>query len=79
MSEQEMAALGVVAATVVLFIRASIRRRRHPAWSRPSGCGCSSGSLGTPQTTVLTGRKGERPRVIVRSSEGKLAGKAGMQ
>ena len=65
MDWQQTTALGIVAVTAGAMWAGWRRRRRAGA----SGCGCGGcgGSSSAPrETTVLRGRKGERPEWVVR-------------
>ncbi len=63
MDWQQTGALLIVATTVLAF--AWVRIRRHRVNSSHCGCGGKT-SNETPPGTVLRGRKGERPQLIVK-------------
>ncbi|HAV63594.1 MAG TPA: hypothetical protein DCY13_14665 [Verrucomicrobiales bacterium] len=65
MDWQEIVALAVVVLTVALFVRAAVRHRRRRGIE--GSCHCAGGaSGGLPVSTVLRGRKGERPQLVVK-------------
>jgi hypothetical protein len=64
MDWQQPAALAVVAATAALIAWRRLRPRRLD-FHRETGCGCGSPSGPRPPSVCVTGRRGERPRVIV--------------
>jgi hypothetical protein len=66
MDWQKIAALGVVAATVGLFLRAKLRRRRF-SFEHSTHCGCSTaGASGAGTSIVFSARKGGRAKIIVK-------------
>ncbi|MBX3731593.1 MAG: hypothetical protein KF791_03255 [Verrucomicrobiae bacterium] len=63
MDWQEPAALAVVAATLLTLGWRWMRARR-PGFHRRTGCGCDS--VGTrPPGVLVSGRRGEAPRILV--------------
>ena len=65
MDWQQAATWGIIAVTAGLFLRKLLRRRK-PFPAGGEGCGCSGGA-GSKSSIVVCGRKGERPRVIVKA------------
>lgn len=66
MDWQQVASLLVVGTTGALFLRQKLRRRKFD-FKRDTHCGCSSREP-SPQKIVFTARKGERSRILVKSS-----------
>lgn len=64
MDWQQIAALMIVAATAVLFVRAKMRRTKSKL-PCDSQCGCSGSSAPGP-SVIYRARKGERPEIIVK-------------
>lgn len=65
MDWQQIGALAIVGITVILFAWRLLRRRSNSQLAKH--CDCADGAAGeTPPSTVLRGRRGERPRMIVR-------------
>ncbi len=65
MDWQAAATWAIIAITVGLFLRRLVRRRGAlPAGG--GGCGCAGGA-GNKSSIVVCGKKGERPRVIVKA------------
>jgi hypothetical protein len=65
MDWQQTAALVIVGATAVFFLRARFRRRKF-SFERDTHCGCSSQSA--PGASILYhARKGERPQIVIRT------------
>ncbi|MFO1461534.1 MAG: hypothetical protein U1G08_19290 [Verrucomicrobiota bacterium] len=64
MDWQQPAALAVVIATAGWLAWRRMRPRRFD-FHRETGCGCGSTGGPKPPTVCVTGRRGERPRVIV--------------
>ena len=64
MDWQQIAALGVVAATVGLMAWRYFRPRRLD-FHRTTGCGC--GSTSTPTGLIVRGRRGEAPQIIFKT------------
>jgi hypothetical protein len=68
MDWQKIAALGVVAATAGLFLRAKLRRRKF-SFEHDTHCGCSAGSsAGSKTSIVFSARKGGRSRIIMKAN-----------
>ncbi len=66
MDWQKIAALGVVAATAGLFLRAKLRRRKF-SFEHDTHCGCSTaGTVGAGTSIVFSARKGGRAKIIVK-------------
>lgn len=66
MDWQQAVTLLIVAITAGLFLRRAFRRRKF-AFDRDTACGCSAATSGSRGGSIkVCGRKGERPRVIVR-------------
>jgi hypothetical protein len=67
MDWQKFAALGVVAATAGLFLRAKLRRRKF-SFEHDTHCGCASADpAGAKTSIVFSARKGERARIIFKN------------
>jgi hypothetical protein len=67
MDWQKIAALGVVAATAVFFLRAKLRRRKF-SFEHDTHCGCSTaGAAGANTSIIFSARKGERAKIIVKN------------
>ncbi len=69
---QETVALLIVGMTAAGFVAMAVRRRRQKSWERSGPCGCPAqghGSLGTPMKVVVSGRRGEAARVVVKPVE----------
>jgi hypothetical protein len=68
MDWQQIAALGVVAATAGLFLRAKLRRRKF-SFEHNTHCGCAAtGAAGSKTSIVFSARKGERARIIMKNT-----------
>ena len=65
MDWQAVATWVIIAITAGLFLR-RLRRRRGPLPAGGGGCGCAGGA-GNKSSIVVCGKKGERPRVIVKA------------
>jgi len=65
MDWQQAAALGVVALTLGLIAWRRFRPHRFN-FHRDTGCGCSSAT--NPPGLVVHGRRGEKPKITVKSS-----------
>ena len=61
---QQIAALGVVGVTVTLMAWRLFRPRRLD-FRKTTGCGC--GSTPHPVGLVITGRRGETPRILLKT------------
>jgi hypothetical protein len=68
MDWQEIIALGIVALTAALFVLARWRRRRTAKLPCDAGCGCGSAVTPPRESVIYHARKGERPRIIVKSN-----------
>jgi hypothetical protein len=67
MDWQKFAALGVVAVTAGIFLRAKLRRRKF-SFEHNTHCGCSAtGVAGSKASIVFSARKGERAKIIVKN------------
>ena len=67
MDWQKMAALGVVAATAGLFLRAKLRPRKF-SFERDTHCGCSAThAAGAKTSIVFSARKGARAKIILKN------------
>ncbi|MBI3868847.1 MAG: hypothetical protein HY299_09980 [Verrucomicrobia bacterium] len=66
MDGQEESALVVVAITAAWFLVAAWRRRRVQGFKRATGCGCGEASGSRGASVLISGRKGEKPRILVR-------------
>jgi len=67
MGWQEFTALAIVFVTALAFAWNFFRPRPLP-FQRHGSCGCSgASSIGPRQSIVLHGRKGERPKVLVKA------------
>lgn len=64
MDWQQPVALGVVVVTAGLIVWRWVRPRPWD-FHRETGCGCGSSSGSKPPSVLVTGRRGERPRVTV--------------
>jgi hypothetical protein len=67
MDWQQIAALGVVALTAGLFVRAKLRRRKF-SFERHTHCGCAAGGSRRQESIVFSARKGGRARIIMKTS-----------
>jgi hypothetical protein len=66
MDWQQFAALGVVAVTAGLFLRAKLRPHKF-SFVRDTHCGCSApGAAGDKTSILFSARKGRRSRIIMR-------------
>jgi len=66
MDWQQVASLGVVAATAAVFAWGKLHRRKSH-FARDTHCGCSSAGQPAPgNSIVFHARKGGRPRVLVK-------------
>lgn len=63
MDWQQPAALAVVTITAGVLLWQWVRPRRMN-FQRRTGCGCA-GSAGRPPSVCVTGRRGERPQILV--------------
>jgi len=61
---QQIAALGVVSVTALMFLVARLRRRKF-SFARGTHCGCTQPAAAA--TIRFHARKGERPTVVVRA------------
>jgi hypothetical protein len=67
MDWQKFAALGVVAVTAGIFLRAKLRRRKF-SFEHDTHCGCSAtGAAGSKSSIVFSARKGERAKITVKN------------
>lgn len=66
MNWQTPVALGVVALTVAIVLWRRLRPRKFN-FHRDTGCGCSAPGV-RPPNVVVEGRRGERPKVTVKSA-----------
>jgi hypothetical protein len=64
MDWQQAAALSIVAATALVFVMARLRRRKF-SFGRDTHCGCSQSPA--TGTILFHARKGERPKIVVRT------------
>jgi hypothetical protein len=62
---QQAVALSIVAVTAGLFLRARLRPRKF-SFERDTHCGCAS-QTASQNSIVFHARKGERPRIVVKS------------
>jgi hypothetical protein len=68
MDWQQIAALGVVAATAGLFLRLKLRRRKF-SFEHDTPCGCAAGSpAGAKASIVFSARKGGRAKIIMKAN-----------
>jgi hypothetical protein len=68
MDWQKIAALGVVAATAIFFLRAKLRRRKF-SFEHDTHCGCSTGGPASARTSIIfSARKGERAKIIMKNN-----------
>jgi hypothetical protein len=68
MDWQQIAALGVVAATAGLFLRMKLRGRKL-SFEHQTHCGCAAGSrAGSRASIVFSARKGERAKIIMKAN-----------
>jgi len=68
MDWQKIVALGVVAATAGLFLRAKLRRRKF-SFEHDTHCGCSTaGAAGAKTSIVFSARKGQRAKIIMKNT-----------
>jgi hypothetical protein len=65
MNWQTPAALGIVALTAAIWLWRRLRSRRFD-FHRDTGCGCSAPGV-RPPNVLITGKRGERPQVTVKS------------
>ena len=65
MDWQAAATWAIIAITAGVFLRKLVKRR-GPFPAGGGGCGCAGGA-GNKSSIVVCGRKGERPRVIVKA------------
>jgi hypothetical protein len=66
MDWQQIAALGIVGVTALIFVSAQFRPRKFN-FQRDTHCGCGSGSGSIPKSSIVFhARKGERPRVTLK-------------
>ncbi|MBI1839425.1 MAG: hypothetical protein HYR88_01040 [Verrucomicrobia bacterium] len=56
----------MVAITAAWFLVAAWRRRRVQGFKRATGCGCGEASGSRGASVLISGRKGEKPRILVR-------------
>jgi hypothetical protein len=67
MDWQQMAALGLVAATAGLFLWAKLRRRKF-SFEHNTHCGCATGGpAGARTSIVFSARKDGRAKIIVKN------------
>jgi hypothetical protein len=68
MDWQKIAALGVVAATAVFFLRAKLRRRKF-SFEHDTHCGCSPAGAADARTSIIfSARRGERGKITVKDN-----------
>jgi hypothetical protein len=68
MDWQQIAALGVVAATAGLFLRTKMRRRNW-SFEHDTHCGCAAGSqAGSGTSIVFSARKGQRAKITMKAN-----------
>lgn len=71
MDWQTPAALGIVAVTTAIFLwRGGLRRwlgRSRPDFRKATGCGCTGHGAPPPPSLIISGRRGERPTVTLKS------------
>jgi hypothetical protein len=65
MAWQQTGALLVVAATIAAFAWSQLRKRKRGTIEKYCDCAGNS-SVATPPSTVLRGRKWERPQLVVK-------------
>jgi len=66
MDWQQVASLGIVAATAAVFARRRLRRRKF-RFARGTPCGCSSPGQSVPANSIVyRAKKGERPQVLMK-------------
>jgi hypothetical protein len=66
MDWQQVASLAIVAVTVGLFVGNRFRQRKL-TFAQATHCGCSSaGQSANKNSITISGRRGERPKVIVK-------------
>jgi hypothetical protein len=66
MDWQQLVSLIIVGTTALAFVWAN-RRLRQRRGGCDSLCGCSPSGLTQPQGLIFHGRKGKRPRVVVKA------------
>ena len=67
MDWQKIAALGVVAVTAGLFLKAKLRRRKF-SFEHDTHCGCAtSSSVPSKSSIVFSARKGSRATITMKS------------
>jgi hypothetical protein len=68
MDWQQIAALGVVGATAMIFLWAKLRRRKF-SFEKDTHCGCGTPSAGgNKNSIVFSARKGRRPVILVKQN-----------
>lgn len=68
MDWQHFTALTIVFASAAAFVwRGFAKRRQRKTHGHDCGCGHSVSSIAPPPSTVLRGRKGERPQLVVKA------------
>jgi hypothetical protein len=68
MDWQKIAALGVVAVTAAIFLRAKLRQRKF-SFEHDTHCGCAAtGATGSKTSIVFSARKGERAKITIKNS-----------
>lgn len=65
MNWQQPAALGLVALTAGIFLWRRFRPHRF-SFHKDTACGCVSPSGPPPPGLIVRGRRGERPRVVLK-------------
>jgi hypothetical protein len=67
MDWQQVASLSLVGVTAAMFLWAKLRPRKF-SFQRNTHCGCSSVGQSAPGASIVFhARKGERPRIVVKS------------
>ena len=68
MDWQKTAALGVVAVTAAIFLRAKLRRRKF-SFEHDTHCGCATtGDANSKTSIVFSARKGERAKITIKNT-----------
>jgi hypothetical protein len=68
MDWQKTAALGVVAVTAAVFLRAKLRRRKF-SFEHDTHCGCAvTGDANAKTSIVFSARKGERAKITIKNN-----------
>jgi hypothetical protein len=68
MDWQQIAALGIVGATAMVFLWAKLRPRKF-SFEKDTHCGCGSNSGPANKTSIVfSARKGQRPKILVKQN-----------